>query len=116
MKPKTFGDHIRELRGARDLTLKEFGDKLDSATAPFLSDIELGRRYPSPDLLEKMARVLLTSVADLKSYDTRPPIQELKKKNDENPQYGLAFRKLVESNISAEDLMIFIKNNTKRPK
>lgn len=115
-KQKTFGERIRELRGKYDLSLKEFGDKLDGKTAAFLSDIELGRRFPSPELLEQMARVLHTTVADLKSYDTRPPVQELKKLTDENPAYGLAFRKLVAKNISPEDLLKFIKDKPERPK
>ena len=115
-KQKTFGDRIRELRGKYDLSLKEFGDKLKGKTAAFLSDIELGRRFPSPELLEQMAHVLHTTVADLKSYDTRPPVQELKKLTLEDPAYGLAFRKLVETNISAKDLMEFIKKKSDPPK
>jgi len=116
MGTKTFGERIRELREERDLSLREFGEKLGGKTAAFLSDIELGRRYPSPELLAEMARVLQTPVEDLKNYDSRPPVQELKKLADENPAYGLAFRRLVEKDISPEELMKFIKNKPERPK
>lgn len=101
---KTFGERIRELRDKRDLSLREFG-KLLKKTAPFLSDIELGRRYPSPEMLADMARVLHTTVADLKSYDTRAPVEQLKKLANDNPAYGIALRKMVDMNVSAEDLL-----------
>lgn len=116
MGTKTFGERIRELREERDLSLREFGEKLGGKTAAFLSDIELGRRFPSPELLEEMAKVLHTTVEDLKNYDSRPPVQELKKLTSENPAYGLAFRKLVEKNISPDELMKFIKGKPERPK
>lgn len=116
MSAKTFGERIRELREERDLSLREFGEKLGGKTAAFLSDVELGRRFPSPELLEQIAHVLRTTVQDLKSYDTRPPVEELKKLTSENPAYGLAFRKLVGSDVSPEELMRFIKNKSERPK
>jgi len=116
MSTKTFGERIRELREARDLSLREFGAKLGGKTAAFLSDIELGRRYPSPELLADMAKVLKTTVDDLKNYDSRPPVQELKRLTDEDPAYGLAFRRLVEKDISPEELMRFLKNKPERTK
>lgn len=123
MSAKTFGERIRELRDERDLSLREFGEKLGEKmhspkafSAAFLSDVELGRRFPSPELLEQMAHVLRTTVEDLKSYDTRPPVEELKKLTSENPAYGLAFRKLVGSDVSPEELMKFIKGKSERPK
>lgn len=100
---KTFGDRIRELRDAKDLSLREFG-RLLNKSAPFLSDIELGRRYPSPELLVEMAAVLKTTVDDLKKYDTRAPLEELKRLANDNPAYGLALRKLIDKQFSAEEL------------
>ena len=46
MKTSGLGQRIRELRGKKDLSLRELAKKLD-VSAAFLSDIELGRRYPS---------------------------------------------------------------------
>lgn len=116
MSDKTFGQHVRDLREKLDLSLRELGEKLGGKTAAFLSDIELGRRFPSPEVLEKMAHVLRTTVEDLKRYDTRPPVEELKKLTSENPAYGLAFRQLVGKNVSAEELMKFVKSKPERPK
>ncbi len=116
MSAKTFGERIRELREAQDFSLRELGEKIGGKTAAFLSDVELGRRFPSPELLEQMAHVLRTTVEDLKSYDTRPPLEELKRLTNENPAYGLAFRKLVNKDLSAEELEKFIKGKPERPK
>ena len=103
MKP--LGEYIRELRDKNDLSLREFAAKLGGLSAAFLSDIELGRRYPSDDVLTDMARVLGTSIEDLKSHDTRAPIKELKQLADSNPAYGIALRKVIDSKISPEELI-----------
>ncbi len=66
---KTLGQRIRELRDECDFSLREFADKLGGVSAAHISDIELGRRYPSHDLLKKMADKLGTTVDDLRSYD-----------------------------------------------
>jgi transcriptional regulator with XRE-family HTH domain len=74
-------------------------------TAAFLSDIELGRRNPSDDVLDKIARLLGSSVDDLKKYDRRAPLEEIKRKAAENPSYGFAFRRVVEENVTPEELL-----------
>jgi transcriptional regulator with XRE-family HTH domain len=101
---KTLGQRLRELREKTDLSLREFAGKLDVSPA-FVSDVELGRRNPSDKMLAEIARILKTSVDDLKSYDTRPPIDELRRKTSENPAFSLAFRTVLDSNISAEELL-----------
>ena len=65
---KTLGQLIRELREEKDLSLREFSKKLN-LSAPFVSDIELGRRFPSDDILEKMAEIL-----DVPSDELRAPV------------------------------------------
>ena len=107
MTAKTLGERIRELREERDISLREMGRRLGRGSAAFLSDVELGRRYPSDALLIEIARVLKTSIEDLKSYDTRLPVQELKRLARHNPAYGLALRKIIDKGISAEELMKF---------
>ena len=104
MMRKTFGERIRELRAGLDLSLSELGQRVKK-TPPFLSDIELGRRFPSEEFLLELARELKTTVDDLKSYDTRAPVDELKRLAMDNPAFGIALRKLVDKQISAEDLM-----------
>jgi transcriptional regulator with XRE-family HTH domain len=101
---KSFGRHIRELRQDKELSLRELAKKLE-ISAPFLSDIELGKRYPSEDVLISIARELRVSLDNLKAYDARPPVEDIKRLAETNPAYGVAFRKLIATNVSPEDLI-----------
>lgn len=98
---KTLGERLRELRGEEDLSLRELGRTLD-VSAAHLSDIELGRRYPSDQLLERLAQTLGTSAKALREYDTRPPVEELKRMAADNPAFGLALRRAVDRLSPAE--------------
>jgi transcriptional regulator with XRE-family HTH domain len=98
------GAYIRQLRDERDLSLREFAKKLD-VSAPFVSDIELGRRHPSEEVLAKIAQVLGVKVEDLRAHDTRPPIDEIKRMTQSDPKFALAFRRMIDKNITAEDLL-----------
>jgi transcriptional regulator with XRE-family HTH domain len=102
---KTLGEHIRELREAKDLSLRELAKKLGGLSAAFLSDVELGRRYPSDKVLADMARVLGTTVEDLRRHDTRPPLDEIKRRSSANPAFGLAFRRVIDSEVTPERLI-----------
>lgn len=112
---KTLGQRIRELRDEKDLSLRELAKKVD-VSAAFLSDIELGRRYPSDKILSCIAHALGTSLEDLRSYDTRPPIDDLKRLASSDPRYGFAFRKMIDKKISAEELMKIVEKITKEKK
>lgn len=92
---KTLGDRIRELREGVDLSLRDMAKKT-GVSAAFLSDIELNRRFPAEDKLELIARALGTTVEDLSQYDSRPPIEEMKRLAAKNPALGIAFRKMVD--------------------
>src|ERR1700687_3401069 len=83
-KMKTLGERIRELREKRDWSGRELAKKL-KVSAPFLSDVELGRRYPSDEVLERLASFLETTLDDLKKHDARAPVQELKRMAANNP-------------------------------
>jgi transcriptional regulator with XRE-family HTH domain len=104
----SLGNYLRTLREKRDLSLREFARKLN-CSAPFISDIELGRRYPSDKILEDMATVLGVAVVDLKAHDDRPPTEEMKKLIAANPMYALAFRTVVDRKVSPEELIAFAK-------
>src|SRR6266508_1457495 len=101
---KTLGERIRELRDEKDLSLREFAKKLGGLSAAFLSDIELGRRHPSEKVLADMARVLGTTV------------EELKRKASADPAWGLALRRVVEEEISPEELMKLVERKKGQPK
>lgn len=113
---KTLGQRIRELRETKDLSLREFAKQLGDLSAAFLSDVELGRRFPSEKVLAKMATALGVSEEELRSYDTRPPMEELRRLSSSDPMYGMAFRKVVESKVSGKELLELLKNREHRKK
>lgn len=113
---KPLGTRIREIREECDLSLREFAKKLGDVSPAHVSDIELGRRFPSDDLLVKMARLLSVRFEELKKLDLRPPIEELKKLVASNPVYGVALRKLADHEISPEDLLKLLKKSDRENK
>lgn len=106
---KTLGERIRELREEQDISVRELAKKL-GVTAPFWSDVELGRRYPREEILLKAAKELKVKVEDLKQHDTRPTGQELKRIATSNPALGMALRQVVDKGISPEELLKFLNN------
>jgi transcriptional regulator with XRE-family HTH domain len=87
----SLGQRIHELR---DLSLRGLAMRI-GISAPFLSDVELGRRFPSEEILAKLADALDVSPTELKQYDTRGPIADLKRLMDSDPKLGFAFRTVV---------------------
>ncbi|MCI0621448.1 MAG: helix-turn-helix domain-containing protein [Acidobacteria bacterium] len=108
---KTFGERIRELRARRKLSLREFAKRLGGISAAFLSDVELGRRYPSERVLASMARALGVEAEELRAYDTRPPVEDIRRLAESNPAYGPALRKVITSRVSPEDLVKLAEKN-----
>lgn len=104
---KTLGQQIKELRDKLDLSLRELAKEIDdgSVSATHLSDIEWGRRFPSDELLEKLAKALKTTKEDLQKYDSRPPLEEIKRKTVSDPNYGFALRTLIDKGYSSEDIL-----------
>lgn len=113
---KTLGQRVRELREVQDLSLRELAKKLDGISAAHLSDIELGRRYPSEYLLAKLAKNLGVSLDDLQSHDTRPPVEELKRMTEADPTFGFALRKLVNKQVTSDELLKWANKKPDRKK
>jgi len=88
--------------------LREFAKRLGGLSAAFLSDIELGRRHPSEKVVIKMAKVLKTSVEDLRSYDARAPVDDLRRLAMADPAFGLALRRMVDAKVDATQIMKLI--------
>jgi transcriptional regulator with XRE-family HTH domain len=97
----TLGQRLRELRDKADLSVRELAKRI-GVSSPFLSDIELGRRFPSEEILAKLAGALNVSLEDLKQYGNRGPIADLKRLMDSDPKLGFAFRTAVEKVKSGE--------------
>ena len=110
---KTLGEKIRELRDEKDISLRYLAKQL-KVSAPFMSDVELGRRFPSEEKLAKIAVFFRISLDELRQYDSRPPLSDMKRMADANPQWGFAFRTVVEDAkkgvLTAEKFMDRLRN------
>jgi ribosome-binding protein aMBF1 (putative translation factor) len=116
MATKTLGETIRELREKTDFSLRELAKKLD-VSAPFLSDVELGHRYPSDEVMAKLAKALRVPMEELKRHDHRGSISDLKRMIETNPGLGFAFRTAVDDvkqgKLSPEELAQRLKKSSK---
>ena len=104
---KTLGEYIREIRETQDMSLRELARAIAVSPA-FMSDVELGRRHPSDQHLAALALTLQVSEVDLREYDTRPPLQEFRRITASDPAYGFAFRRIIDTNVTAEELLRFV--------
>ncbi len=101
------GQRLRELRERAGLSLREVA-KAANISAPFLSDVELGRRFPTNETLALIAEKLRTPADDLKKHDYRSALADLKRLAESNPSLGSAVRFLVDQvqsgDLSADEL------------
>lgn len=83
-----------------------------------MSDIELGRRHPSKEILEKIAGKLEVSLSDLEVFDKRTALAEIKHLMTTNPRFGVAFRRVLdkvsEENLSPDELLKLIEDQKKQ--
>lgn len=91
MDSRTLGEAIRERRTSVGISLRDLARQIE-VSAPFLSDVELGRRFPSDEVLNSIARVLKIDVSELEQYDHRESVAEFKRLVEGNPALGMAFR------------------------
>lgn len=117
MSAKTLGEFIRSKRDEADLSLRELARELE-ITPPFLSDIELGKRYPSEPVMEKLANYFKVTIEHLKQYDHRESLSDLKRLLEQSNNLNLAFRTAIEEvkdgRISPEQLAERINPNRKK--
>lgn len=106
-EPETFGTKIREFREAKDFSLRELAKRI-GVSAPFLSDVELGRRYPSDDTLRLLATELGVTEDELRSHDFRNEADRIKRMMFNDAAAGLAFRSVADSlrkGMSPEEIL-----------
>ena len=101
---ETLGAFVRRKRDELDMSLREFARQI-GYTAPFVSDLEHGRRHPSDEVLTEIARVLQVSADELRKRDIRAPIDDIKRVTQSDPQFAMAFRTVIDKNISADALL-----------
>lgn len=66
--------------------------------------------------MAKMAKILGTTEDDLRKHDSRAPVDAIKQRSSSEPAFGFALRKLVDKQISPEDLLKFVEQQPDRPK
>ena len=103
MNSTAFGSRLRELREGKKISLRELAKKIGVSGA-FLSDIELGRRFPSTDNIKLLAREIGVPVEELSSYDFRAEAETIRKMMFADPKAGMAFRTLKDKLASGTDL------------
>ena len=110
---ESFGDRLRALRKTRKLSARALASQIGISPS-YLCDIELGRRFPAGEVLEKFARALMRSQKELQGYDTRPPLRELKHHAEVDPAFGWALRKIVSSGVTGGELVKFVESRGRR--
>jgi len=110
---KTLGDRVRELREGKDLSVRELARKMKRSAAT-ISDIELGRRYPSDEVLAELARELGTTPDELHTFDHRPQMDELRRRADREPTMGFALRRIIDQGITGDELLKLLEGKEKR--
>lgn len=101
----TFGSRIRELRLAKDLTLRALATKV-KVTFTYLSKIENGKlsfgEFPSDDLILKLAKTLDADSDDLLILAEKIP-EAIRKRVLERPD---VFRKMASLDDTALDRLM----------
>jgi transcriptional regulator with XRE-family HTH domain len=115
----SFGKKLRELRERSGISLRVLA-KGAKVSAPFLSDVELGRRFPKDETLMLIAKRLQVSVKTLKKHDHRTAITDLKRMADDTPSLGAAFRAMVDQvntgTLTPAELATMLREMCKTPK
>src|SRR5882724_4314662 len=88
------GETIRAYREEAGISLRELARKV-SVSAPFMSDVELGRRYPKEETLREIATVLKLDPEELSKFDHRESVADLKRLLETDPALSIAFRSAV---------------------
>jgi transcriptional regulator with XRE-family HTH domain len=99
MQTISLGEKIKSLRTQLGISLRELARRSD-ISAPHLSDIELGRRFPSEDALGRLAQELNVQPEELRNLDNRDSLNDLKRMMTSNPTWGVAFKKMAEESKS----------------
>ena len=78
MNIETLGDLIRTRRSEKEMSLRALARQV-KITASFLSDMELGKRFPSAGVLARIAAALEISPDTFTPFDHRQLVQDLRK-------------------------------------
>ena len=84
------GDKIKKERIKKKISLREFARKL-KISAPYLVDIEKGRRIPNHDLLRKISDLLDVPLSNLNRYNLEMP-KHVESWIEKHPLFSKLFR------------------------
>jgi hypothetical protein len=62
--------------------------------------------------MEKLAEALGVDVDVLQKYDTRAPIEELRRRGSKDPQFAVALRRVLDSDLTGEELLKLIRKHS----
>jgi transcriptional regulator with XRE-family HTH domain len=91
----TLGQLVRARRLELGLTLRELARRV-GVSAPFVTDLEAGRRNPGPEILQRLAAELQLPLEDLEGLDTRIS-PEVKRWVEGDPEVARLLRTLRNS-------------------
>ena len=115
----TLGERIRQLRLEKKLSMRALALKAGIKSVAFIADIEKGYRKPAPENLERLAHALETPLEELRELDDRAPVSEIRRLVEENPEWAVAFRRMVKeaqnSNLTPRGLVKLIEVRTEEP-
>ena len=108
MERRSLGERIRELRLGAGMSLRRLAELVEKSP-PFISDVELGRRFPSEPVLKAIAAALDVDFEELKRYDARESMSKLKDLARRDADWSFALRTAAEEaskgNLSAEEFL-----------
>ena len=93
----TLGSRIKDERMKLGLSMRALAHLAGLKSVAFVADVEKGFRHPSPDVLEKLATALKLPCAELRDLDARAPVQEIRDITERNPEWAMAFRRMVDA-------------------
>ena len=106
--PKLFGAKVRYLRRTHQLTQEELAERLGLISRTQLTNVEVGRRMPSLDLVVRTAALfgvgtdyLLRDERAVNEQDTKNVLQPAVNQTFHSEQFGQALRQLrVQHNLT----------------
>jgi len=108
MKTESLGTLIRSRRSEKQISLRALARQIKTS-ATFLSDIELGRRFPSTTVLARIATTLDISSDVLLRFDHRSVVNALEGLLRREPGLTTAMNSLVnqleKGKLTASDLI-----------
>lgn len=111
-RPVTFAQFVRKTRENSGQSMRSTAKRV-GVSSSFLSDVELGYRMPSAEVLTKLASVLEVPESEFLKFDPRQHIKALNQKLETTPELAVLFARLAEryrdGKISYQELVQIVR-------